>query len=237
MKVVTTVAHGMRNGDWVKFNENSFTFSCGYNGATGEAAKKTYPRSSDPVYNQWQKIFNVTSTSFDVQVLDTIPSTNTDTHTFISATSNGIQQKRDKTYNTEVPIVSTTGSTITIDVGISSNTTAHVYQSALGNSVITGGNYAHTFVSATSNGVKRATASTINNYVPSSGTYNATTGALVLNIGANDLIAPQTYTSTNGAYNPSTGIMTVTINNHGFQDGDKVKFAVGAISFSCTYGR
>ena len=236
MKITTTAAHGMRNGDWVKLSEGSISFSCGYNGATGSAAIKAYPRSSDPIYNQWQKVFNVTSSTFDLQVLDTIPSTNTDVHTFVSATSNGIQQKRDKTYNTSVPIVAISGTSITIDVGISSNTTAHVYQSALNNSVITGGNYSHTFISSTTNGIKRATASTINNYVPSSGTYNPTSGALVLNIGANDLSAPQTYTSTNGAYNPTTGIMTVTVANHGFQPGDKVKFAVGAISFSCTYG-
>ena len=231
---ITTAAHGMRNGDWIKFAEGSITFSCGFGG--GGQVNKTYPRASDPIYGQWVKVFNVTSTTFDVQVLDDIPSTNTDTHTFISATTNGIQQKRDKSYNTSVPIVATTGTTITLDVGISSNTSAHVYQSALNNSVITGGNYAHTWVSATANGLKRSTSSTINNYVPSAGNYNSTTGALTLTIGANELLAPTTHTSSNGAYNPTTGILTITVNNHGFNTGDKVKLAVGAISFSCTHG-
>ena len=118
MNITTTAAHGMRTGDWVKLSEGSISFSCGYNGATGSAAIKAYPRSSDPIYNQWQKVFNVTSSTFDLQVLDTIPSTNTDVHTFVSATSNGIQQKRDKTYNTSVPIVAISGTSITIDVGI-----------------------------------------------------------------------------------------------------------------------
>ena len=234
--VETTASHGMRNGDWVKLADNSITFSCAFGGASGPAAQKSYPRSGDPISGKWQKIFNVTSTTFEIQVLSTIPSTNTDAHAFVSATTGGITQKRDKSHNTSVPIVATTGTTITVDVGISSNTTTHAYQSALGNSVITGGNYAHSFVSATSNGVKRSTSSTINNYIPSSSTYTPATGDLVLTIGSNELLAPTTHTASGGAYDPTTGIMTVTINGHGFAVGDKVKFDVGAISFSCTHG-
>ena len=222
MSVTTTAAHGMRNGDWVKFAEGSITFSCAFGGASGPAAQKAYPRSGDPIAGKWQKVFNVTSTTFDIQVLASAPSTNTDVHTFVSASANGIQQKRDKTYNTSVPIVAKTGTTITVDVGISSNDTAHVYQSALGNSVITGGNYAHTWVSAVANGVKRATSSTIVNYEPSAGSYNPSTGALTMTIGANELTAPTTHTPTDGAYDPNTGILTITINNHGFKPGDKV---------------
>jgi len=236
MKITTTAAHGMRNGDWIKMAENSITFSCAFGGASGPASQKSYPRATDPIAGKWQKIFNVTSTTFEVQVLSTIPSTNTDTHTFVSATSGGITQKRDKSYNTSVPVVATTGTTVTLDVGISTNTTTHAYQSALGNSVITGGNYAHTWISATSNGVKRATSSTINNYNPSASTYDPNTGAMVLTIGSNNFLAPTTHTASGGAYDPLTGIMTVTITNHGFKVGDKVKFAVGAISFSCTHG-
>ncbi|MBO55764.1 MAG: hypothetical protein CL886_08915, partial [Dehalococcoidia bacterium] len=236
MKITTTAAHGMRNGDWVKLAESSITFSCAFGGASGPAAQKAYPRSSDPIAGKWQKIRNVTSTTFEIQVLSTIPSTNTDAHTFVSATTGGITQKRDKSYQTAVPVVATTSTTITLDVGISSNTSAHVYQSALNNSVISGGNYAHSFVSAVANGVKRSTASSITNYLPSAGSYTPATGALTMTIGANSLTAPTTHTATGGAYNPSTGIMTVTINNHGFKTGDKVKFAVGAISFSCTHG-
>jgi len=234
MKITTTAAHGMRNGDWVKFAENSITFSCGFGG--GGQVNKSYPRATDPIYNQWQKVFNVTSTTFDLQVLDALPSTNTDAHTFISATANGIQQKRDKSYNTSIPIVATTGTTVTLDVGISSNTTTHTYQSALNNSVITGGNYAHTWVSSITNGVKRSTSSTINNYVPSAGTYDPATGALVLTVGSNELTAPTTHTPIDGAYDPNTGILTVTINNHGFKPGDRVKLADNAFTFTCTHG-
>ena len=242
MNITTTAAHGMRTGDWVKIADDSLTFSCGYNGAVGAAAEKTYPRSTDPISGQWQKVTVVDGTNFTLQVLDSTPSTNTDTHTFVSAVANGITQKRDRSNDTAIPITATTGTTITLDVGKSSNTTNHTFQSALNNSVVTGGNYTHTFISATTNGLKRATSSTINSYNSAvagggaSNTYNPTTGDMVLVVGANSLSAPTTHTSTDGAYNPTTGIMTVTVANHGFNVGDKVKFDVGAISFSCTHG-
>ena len=37
-------------------------------------------------------IENVTATTFDVKVLDVVPSTNTTTHTFVSATANCIER-------------------------------------------------------------------------------------------------------------------------------------------------
>ena len=232
MNITCTAAHGMRDGDWIKIAEGGISFSCGYNGTSGAAAIKAYPESTDHIAGKWQKVFNVTSTTFDVQVLSTIPSTNTDAHTFVSALPNAITQKRDKSYQTAVPIVSVTGTTITIDVGISSNSTAHQFQSALNNSIISGGNYAHTFISATTNGIKRATASSINNYRPDAGSYNPTSGDLVLDIGANSLTAPTTHTPTGAAYNPTLGILTITINNHGFSVGDQVKLAASAITFN-----
>ena len=74
---------------------------------------------------------NVTNTTFDVQVLDEVPSTNTTTHTFVSATNNAITRA----------IVSTGGNY------------KHKFVSGLTNGVRTGGDYTHTFVSATTNGI------------------------------------------------------------------------------------
>ena len=42
-------------------------------------------------------------------------------------------------------------------MGASSNTTVHTFSSALSGAVISGGDYAHTYVSAVTNGMKRAT--------------------------------------------------------------------------------
>ena len=65
-------------------------------GATSGTVATAYPRSTDFISNRWVEISNVTTKTFDVQVLDVIPSTNTDAHTFVSGKTNGITFKRDK---------------------------------------------------------------------------------------------------------------------------------------------
>ena len=55
--------------------------------------------------------------------------------------------KLDPAYNTAVKITATTDTTITLDVGKSSNQTEHIFVSAA-NSVISGGDYIHTFENA-----------------------------------------------------------------------------------------
>ncbi|BCU98584.1 MAG: hypothetical protein CM15mV22_2160 [Eurybiavirus sp.] len=47
-----------------------------------EILRKQYPRATDYPYDRWLKVSNVTTNTFDVTVLDVIPSTNTDTHLF-----------------------------------------------------------------------------------------------------------------------------------------------------------
>tara|TARA_B100001094_G_scaffold333262_1_gene409974 strand:+ start:1058 stop:2956 length:1899 start_codon:yes stop_codon:yes gene_type:complete len=54
--------------------------------------KHYYPRSTDPIYNKWIPIYNVTINTFDIQVLDVIPSTNVTAHKFISAHTNGLRR-------------------------------------------------------------------------------------------------------------------------------------------------
>ena len=105
MNITTTAAHGMRNGDWVKFDNDSISFSCAYGGTP---STKTYPRSSDFIAGKWQKVTVVDTTNFTIQVLETQPSTNTDAHTFVSAIANGIKQKRDRSYDTAVTVQSVT---------------------------------------------------------------------------------------------------------------------------------
>ena len=79
--------HPFVNGDRVKFADNSLTFTCAKD---SHATNHTYPRASDPKANKWLAITGVTTSVFEVQVLDTIPSTNTGIHTFVSATASGL---------------------------------------------------------------------------------------------------------------------------------------------------
>tara|TARA_Y100001938_G_scaffold20319_1_gene25612 strand:+ start:4284 stop:18035 length:13752 start_codon:yes stop_codon:yes gene_type:complete len=57
-------------------------------GSTTDA--KLYPRESDPISGRWIKTSNVSSKSFEVQVLDNAPSTNRSTHVFQYAHPNAI---------------------------------------------------------------------------------------------------------------------------------------------------
>jgi hypothetical protein len=65
----------------------------------------------------------------------------------------------DPAYNTSVNITAVTDTTISLDVGASSNTTVHTFSSADAGAIISGNgsDYAHTFVSAVTNGMKRST--------------------------------------------------------------------------------
>ena len=153
MQITTTAAHNLVNGDWVKFAANSLTFSCAFGGTPTD---KTYPRSTDYPNDRWLQISNVTADTFEVTVLDVIPSTNTDAHTFVSATADGISAKKDPYFDTAIPITGTSTTTITINIlksAPSTNTTVHTFVSALPGAVISGGNYAHTFKSATADAV------------------------------------------------------------------------------------
>ena len=132
---LTVNGHGFANGNKIKIADNSLTFTCAKD---QNATNHTYPRTSDPSSGKWLTISNATANTFDVQVLTSTPSTNTSTHTFVSAASGGLTRQ--------------TGM-ISVNVGISSNTTTHAFVSATSNAIATGGNYTHTFKSATSGAI------------------------------------------------------------------------------------
>ena len=52
----------------------------------------TYPRSTDP---KRKKYPSITTNTFDIQTLGVVHSTNTTTHTFVSATSTTVKKKKD----------------------------------------------------------------------------------------------------------------------------------------------
>ena len=179
---VTVTGHGMRDGDWVKLADDSLTFTCAQD---NHATNHTYPRASDPISNKWVKISNTQTNTFDIQVLDSAPSTNTTDHTFVSAVAGGITQKKDKSYDSPVDITAVTATTITLDVGKSSNTTIHAFVSATADAITSGGNYGHTFVSADYGAVTADI--TENLFTPTGANYDPATGDLTLTIGSHSL--------------------------------------------------
>lgn len=90
MVVTTTAAHGLEDGDTVKFDDYSIVFRCA---ADSYATDHAYPRPTDPVSGKYIPITKISNTSFSVIVLDTIPSITANgltQHQFQSAEPNAI---------------------------------------------------------------------------------------------------------------------------------------------------
>ena len=103
----------------------------------------------------------------------------------------------DPAYNTALPIISATATTITIDVGASDYTGTHTWDSALANSVITGGNYLHTFQEAVANSIQVTAGSTI---TPTNATYTPTSGEFVITVPGHSLTTSDTITIADDAF-------------------------------------
>ena len=134
LTVDTSGAHGLSTGNRIQIADNSLTFTCAYD---SNATQHTYPRQTDPIRGEWVEVTVVDSDTFTI---DIGTSTDTSTHSFVSATAGAL--------------IKQTG-TVTINVGVSAQADqyAHTFVSAAANAVVTGGNYVHTFVSAVANSV------------------------------------------------------------------------------------
>ena len=75
------------DGESIKIGTNSLVFTCLQDSNGSDHA---YPRSGDPVNNKWLTISNVTDHTFDVKVLENVPSTNQTLHTFKSALTGAV---------------------------------------------------------------------------------------------------------------------------------------------------
>ena len=87
---ITISGHGFNNGDYVKFDEKSITFTCAKD---SDATDHAYPRATDPAYGQWLQISNRTLNTFDVNVGTSLDDTSQ--HTFKSAINSGLKKAND----------------------------------------------------------------------------------------------------------------------------------------------
>ena len=218
---ITSVGHGMETGDVVKLADNSLVFSCGFGGASGTDAQKSYPRPSDPVSGKWITVTVVDADNFTVQVLANTPSTNTDAHTFVSASTGGITRG----------VVMTGGSY------------THTFRSAVANAIHKEGvaiklnENALTFTcdmdgDATNHLYPRKTDPAYNSALK---VYKYDTNTFTVNVGkslANLVNTP--YTPTEVTYDPSNGNMVLKIPGHELTPADKVTIDDNSLAFTCT---
>ena len=255
--VITINEHGLTNNDAIKLEKESIVFSCNYNGATGSAAEKAYPRETDPAYDKFLYVSNVTTNTFTVNVLLGTTPTNTDAHTFVSATTTAVRTLNYVGVTTSIfsdherglPLTGIVSErTFEVQAGVTSiphvfqnSPNAYTYEfypeltagSGYRNPVaigVTDIEFKHKFVSSTNNSI---TANNSDQYTPTAANYDSATGDLVLTLDHNVKAATK-HTVETASYVASTGVLTVTITDHGFNNNDWVKIDDHSISFTCT---
>ena len=135
---MSAVANSVTNGgDYIQVADGSLTFTCSLDGNT---AQKTYPRAGfDYPSGRWLQIRSKTTNTFTVNVGK---SSDSSTHTFVSAAANGIKKQ--------------TGN-ITFNVGFdadANNQYVHSFVSALSEAIQYLPQSAHTFDSGVANSIK-----------------------------------------------------------------------------------
>ena len=241
LTVVTTASHGMITGTYVKFAPDSLTFSCAKD---GNLTNHTYPRATDPIYNMWKQVTVVDATTFQ---MDVGVSSDVSTHTFVSATANGVKVATDTVSIVDGSLIFTcakdgntaqyayprltdpasgrvfgieaiSSTSITLNIGLSSDTSAH------------------TFVLGVTDAIVERARGTAFSAITGT-TYDDGTGVLLVDTGTSTsaLSAPTGLTATAGTlYVPDTGTLRiVTTAPHGMTTGDIIKINQEALSFAC----
>jgi hypothetical protein len=139
---ITIANHGFSNGDYIKLDDNSLTYTCVLDGNT---TTKSYPRPNyDYPSGRWLEISNVTTNTFDINIGS---SPYVGAHTFVSATSDGLE-RQDGTFTINVGDAGSASDSIHTFVSASQNAVKHEPQSV------------HTFVSASLGAIKHLPQST-----------------------------------------------------------------------------
>ena len=84
---LTVANHQFSVGDGIKIADGAITFTCA---TDANATEHPYPRAKDPASNKWLTITSVTTNTFRVNVGT---SSDTSSHTFVSAVTNGVTRR------------------------------------------------------------------------------------------------------------------------------------------------
>ena len=260
--VVTVGQHGLRVGNGIVLEDNSFTFTCDQD---GNATQHTYPRVGDPLTGKSLSITAVGSSNHDVLNATYEP---TGGDTVLTVANHGFSNGdyimlNDRSLNFKCVL---DGNTIqkayprSTDYASNrwlqiSEVTTNTFKFNVGPSAYRG---EHRFIQGTPNGltgenvVKRQDGTMTFN-VGDAGSASASVHTFVSATANAMKHEPQTphtfvsvtadavkvanmakpYTPTAIAYNHLTGVMTMTIGNHEFTEKDYVIFDENAITFSC----
>ena len=259
---VTVGQHGLRVGNGIVLEDNSFTFTCDQD---ANATQHTYPRPGDPLTGKSLTITAVGSTNHDITDVDYEPASGDTTITvanhgfsngdYIMLNDNSLSFKcvldgntvtksypraTDYASNRWLQISDVTTDTFKMNVGTSAYTGAHRFIPGSPN-VLTGANVLKRQDGTMTFNVGDAGSASSSVHTFVSATANAmkhepqTVHTFVS--GTADSVThasmAEAYTPTDVAYNHLTGVMTMTLGNHSFTEKDYLIFAQESITFSC----
>ena len=216
---ITSDDHGFGNGDFVKIADNSLTYTCVLD---GNVSQKSYPRKNyDYASGRWLRVSNVTTNTFDINIG---ASSYTGAHTFVSATSDGIERQ--------------TG-TLTFNFGTLADTTTHNFYSANANAVTHSPQSLHSFVSAGVNAVAQSGKDLNVLSVSSNKTFTVNVGpSTIAHTYLDGGVLNRFYTPKNNVtaadYDRISGVTTITSPGSYFNPGEIIY--LDDMTFSCEYG-
>ena len=244
---LTIAGHGFSNGDYVKVDDNSLSYTCVLD---GNVVEKSYPRVGyDYPSGRWLSISNVTTDTFDINIGT---SSYTSAHTFVSATTGGIKRQ---------------SGTFTINVGDagSAKNSIHTFVSSSNDSIKHEPQSPHTFISASRSAIQHLPQSnhtfvrTNTNSVSTLPILTKTIDGLVKRgsgtqftsslVGSETLISKLSSsfetvldiiefgtgsTPTTATYDPADGDFVMTIPNHKFKKSDSIYLKPESFVFTCT---
>ena len=211
-------------------DQSGGTITCNVGAVSGNETT-AYPRVSDPISNKWVAISNVQTDTFDIQVLDTIPSTNTDTHTFVSGAAGAIKRALDTLTIEPKALIFTCDADNHATLHSYPRTSDPAYNRALGITAVTGTTVTvNVGIPPQYQGVTVSYGSTTASNV----TYDPSTGELVVISNNHGIPGASLTTPTNASYVKNTGNLTLTKANHGYSVGDKILIEDYGLTFTCT---
>ena len=246
---VTVPYHGFYENDHILFEDDSVSFTCTLD---GNVSTKSYPRSTDAVSGRWLNIWNVTRDTFDVQVLDTVPSTDTSPHTFVSAVADGLKHSSEnvKLNTGSVSFSCNPGTGIqtvayprnTVDslntpTGATYDPATGVFQTTINGHGLKNGDWVKfatgtfrfqcTMDPASPKDYPRASDPANDAWLK---VTNVTANTFEVNVGKSPIVG---HNASAGSYDASTGDLVLNLGPHSLSPGTAIKIAKESLSWKC----
>ena len=214
--VLTMAGHGLSSSNKVSIAQDALTFTCGMD---SNATNHTYPRVGDPAFkNSLLSITDLTTDTVKVNVGTTpLVGYNISGATYTATT--GVLELTVGSNNLNVgDTVKLDNNALTFTCGMDNNASTHSYPRPTDPKFNT--SIAVASVGQTDHTITDAT-------------YTPSTGDLVATVNSHGFHARTQHTPSTASYDPFTGKLTITIVGHGFSNGDSIRIADNALTFTC----